>query len=199
MSFNITTLASRHYVKPIFGRITVPVMILLSRFMTIMTEQGIYTRQSTSLNSIIYGITGLESLRVFILKTLVFTLLINFTLFALVIVFPCNFAFWGLSIFLFCFTTNSLAFWTLPIAFLSSFAFIRLAISLGALNTTNFAIATMIVGMSFIFIKLRKWFDLFANGTSFDYYLLSHNRLLVRRLRLEPVAAYTAVGSFYYR
>ena len=52
--------------------------------------------------------------------------------------------------------------------------------------------------MTFIFMKFRQWFNLLAFGTFFRYDCFSHNRFSIKRLLLEPFAAQSAFGSFYY-
>jgi hypothetical protein len=48
-------------------------------------------------------------------------------------------------------------------------------------------------------VKFKKRLDYFAFCAAFSYDLLSHNRLLIRRLRLEPNTPTVGVsGSLYY-
>ncbi len=62
-----------------------------------------------------------------------------------------------------------------------------------------FAIVSTSVFSTFIFVKFRQWFDLLAFDTFSYYDLLGHNRLLIRRLWLEPVSGDIPVsGSLYY-
>jgi len=48
-----------------------------------------------------------------------------------------------------------------------------------------------------IFVKFRNWFGLLASIASFGYDWFRHGFLLQRKSCLEPVAAQTAIGSFY--
>ena len=199
----MTFFADRNNIKPMFRGIALVVVIYLCLCGAIMTLQGINWRQFASLNGVFYSILCLTSFGMANLKAKCFFSINNFTLFTLTISLLRCFTFLALSI---AFLISS-AFLTLLMTFVCSSAFFSLIIAspcgfaffaLVILFATNFTIRPIAVFCSTVFIKFRQRFDFFAFGTSFRYDFGSHNRLLYRRLRLEPVAVYTtAVGSLY--
>lgn len=179
-NFFMTFHTNRNYVKPMFWFVT-PMVILLGFFGAIMTLQDVKVGEFAISNSIIYSNPGFCMIRMASKKTFYSCL-------------KSNFAFRCFLIFLICFTMNSFAFFALSITFVGGFAFFRLLISFFA----RFAIALKPISLCSVFVKLRKRFNLVAFRASFRYDLFSHNQLPYSWLRLEPIAAHTVVGLFYF-
>ena len=188
---NMTFSANSNNIKQMFWFVAVPVMILLGGFRTIMAQQSIWAGQLAINNSLIYGLNGL----------LIFWMTNRkapesiFSFFAFSISFHCTFEF-------FCFAKSFLsnsAFIAFLIMFFCRFTFFAPAIFFCTFQMAYFALASISILMFWMFVKFRKLFDLLAFRALFCLNCLSHNRLLYRRLRLEPVAVHTtAVGSLYY-
>jgi len=169
----MTIKTNRNNIEPMLRFVTL-VMVIVRRLFTTRTLQRIWSRQSIFFYRSIDNLTSFNALGITnsICKNS------RFTFFAVCIAF-----------------LASLAFLALVIAFVRSLAFFALAV----LFSTYFTMRLIAIFATLVFRKFRKWFDFFALATSFRYDLLSHNRLLNRRLCLEPVAGHTpAVGSLYY-
>jgi hypothetical protein len=78
------------------------------------------------------------------------------------------------------------------------FAFFSLAIILNHPSFANLTVNRISICAVSVFMKFRKLLDFFAFRTSLCYDWIRHLLLLVRSKCLGPVAAHTAVGSFYY-
>lgn len=173
----------RNNVKPMFGRITFIMMVLLSRFTT-KTYSRRYMRQFSSRNSMINSISS-------------FYLGIIFTISRII-----SSSFFALSKLFTSAINNSLTLFCSFVSFMrnftKSFCFLCFRIYTYSFFHTYFALIQIVVFHIDIFIKFIKPFCLFAFCASFRYDFSSHFCLLIRRLWLEPVAAHTAVGSFYY-
>ena len=162
----------RNNVKPVFRRITVPVMILLSRVRAIITKQGFRGNQFTSCNGMTYSMVSLTSFRMAGTKA-------NLT-------FPiCCFAFFG-------FFIKNLSF---PIY---CFAFLGLMVLFHVIATTFSATMRIAAFSRTVFAEFGKQFDLFAFGTSFRYDSFRHLLLLIRSKCLESFASPVgALGLLY--
>lgn len=79
----------------------------------------------------------------------------------------------------------------------ASFTFFCFSKFLAKMISTRFAVMLITIPTCISFEKLRNRFGFLAMKTSFRYDCLKHNRFSNKRLCLEPVAAQTAVGSFY--
>jgi len=185
MNFTMTFYTNRYNIKPMLRRIALVMVILLCLRGTIMALQGIGMGQFTSSNSIIYNVHGFSMIWIMSMKTLVRFTLRKFTFFAMGIMFSGNFAFFTLPIFSLC---NLIAF-ELLVFFLILFLL---------LTATKFADITMSIMHFWMFMKFGYAFCFFANSAGFKYDLLSHNRLINRRLRLEPVSGYIPVSGSSY-
>jgi len=85
------------------------------------------------------------------------------------------------------------AFYAILIAIMGGLSIFALSVFLLA----NFTIMSMSTFSASVYVKFRYWFGIFANIASFRYDCFRHYFLLYRKFCLEPVAAHTAVGSFY--
>lgn len=172
-------------VKPVFWRIAVPMMIFFGGLWTIMALQRIGMGQFTISDSIINGINCLSAVGMVDVVSLIIFLFACSTLIALAVSVFCCFPFFGFAMFSLCNHINR-------------FTFFGCEIMRMICRNTQLAIRIMTIFFTRIFMKLHKRFDFFAFGTSFRYDLLSHNRLLVRRLRLEPsIEPISMSGSLY--
>lgn len=181
MNFPMTFSTSRHNIKPVFFGISFPVVVLLCLLGAIIALEGIGSGQFAISDSVAYSLVRLNQLR-----------MNNFISFRTIS--GSDFIFLCLLIFLKCFEISCFTFLTLSITFLECF----ISFALIVFFLAGFTI--MLKSFSFMFVKLRNWFDLLAFITIFCLNCLRHNRLLYRRLMLEPVAVHTiAVGSFYYK
>lgn len=168
---SMTFSANRNNVKPTFWLITW-MMILLCLIATEITLQSVNSSHLASLNSVIYSIFGFSSIWVARFKTSSSCSIFNFAILSLLIV--------------------------LLVAFLVCFAFFALRIIFLIDFSTNNTFRMITIFAIFMFVKFRKWFDLLAFRTSFCLNWFSHSLFLYKRLRLEPVAAHTVVGSAYF-
>ena len=198
---------NRNNIKPMVGRITFVVVILFCWIWAVMALQGIDFRQLTVFNSFNNSVMSFTLLRMMQMKLLYgigtdslkfFCLLVTFygglVFFSLAMTLMSCFAFFALvitSLYIF-------AFLALHIKFSRSLIFFSLCMLIHAISTTYFAIILMTIFVGATIMKFRKWFDCFAFGTFFGYDLLSHNRLLIRRLRLEPYARPVRVSGLLY-
>ena len=184
MNINVTMArnTNRNNIKPML-RLIVGVMILFCLCGTIIALQSINSGQFASLYSITHCTFSFFSIGILQVVMFMGSNLNSYALFALFILFLIGFE-------LFTF---------LLITFLSSFAVFCLLVFFAIFQPANFAIISIAVFIIGLLVKFRKKFCFFANSASFRYDLLSHFRLLNRRLWLEPIARYAlAVGSSYY-
>ncbi len=158
----MTLLTDRNNVKPVLRRITVPVMVLVSRFWAIMTEQEFRRNQFVSSNSATHSMVSFTSFRMAGTKAnLIFSI--------------CYFAF-------FSFLMTSLGFTICYFALLCLFVFFV------AFRLAGFAPILIAIFSAGIFVEFRQRFRIFAFETSFCYGCFRHNRFSYKRLCLEPVA-----------
>jgi len=174
---------NRNNIKPVFRRIAFMVMVVY-RLVATRTLQRIRSRQCTSTNCATNSTCSffINIIWVLIMKTFLHSPKSRSTFIALSITF-----------------VRSLTLFTPPIifviGFLVDFSFFTLSIILFA----GFAYSCVSIFVACMLIKFSKRFDLLASATSFRYDLLSHFRLLIRRLWLEPYAPPVGVsGSLYY-
>ena len=184
MKFFMTFFTSRNYIKIMFRRITKIMMVLLCRFGTIMTEQKFGRNQFTSNNSVMNNVAcfppfGMLNVIAFFILSLSY------------------FAFFGLSITFLCGLTFSASIITIISFSVYSSALFCLAIFFYAFQVANFTRTYISILIVCLFVKFRNWFDLLAFSTLFCLNCFSHSLFLCKRLRLEPIAAHTAVGLLY--
>lgn len=169
-------LTNRHNIEPMFWFVTVPMMILLSRFMAIITQLSNWARQFTYCYCVSHGIACFPAFRMAKTRILACTPLSNFP-------------FWSLSIIFVI---------TLLVSYESSFVF--LIISLGAGVLTIFTPIFVTIRTSRVFVKFRKLFEILAFRATFCLNCLSHNVLSLSKNVLVRVDCrhIPAVGSSYY-
>jgi len=189
---------NRNNIEPMFRLIVFVVMIMFCLCWAVMALQRIKPGQSADSDGGIHSICCLPMFRMLDLITFLAAFLSGFALFALLITLLLSFKLFAL---LKTFSNNS-ALFALFVTFLSSFEIFGLMISFfvlfADLISTYFATASKPIFSASIFVKFRDWFGLFASSADFGYDLLSHNRLLIRRLRSEPIAPTIGVnGSFF--
>lgn len=182
----MTCNTSRYNIEPMLRFVAVPMMVLFSLFFAIRILQVVMALQSIRLghfaspNSTPYSITSFSLFRMFNLIMSYSFAKNNFTLFALLIPFGCYFAFCSSTI-----TKRSL-----EICHLAFFSFLIFPV----MNfTASFTVALKTIFSCAVLVKFIQWFEILATRTLFCLNCLSHNRLLCRRLRLEP---YT--GTYLY-
>ena len=185
----MTFFTNRHNIEIMFWVVAAPMVIFLCWLCARMAESSIRTSHFTGFNSVIYSTSGLSLFRMFCSKPLNRKPIYEFTIFSLfvsfIFFFDGNLAFFALAVF--------------PVSFsVVEFTCFRLTIFPVCFSMAYFTILLVTVFAGFVLVKLRMWLDLLASATSFCYDLLSHNQLLNSWLRLEPIAAHTAVGSSYY-
>ncbi len=174
IKFSMTRNTNRNNVKPMFGFVTW-VMVLLCLFAT-GTLQSIRARYFACSNGVVYSGCRFRAL---------WEVITIFATFAF-IVFS---SFLSLDIFVSRFSIVDFANFTLTILF---------SIDVTTSFMAYFAISLMTIFLISVFVKFGKRFSFLAGTTTFGYDLHSHFRLLYRRFWLKPIAAQTAVGSFYF-
>ncbi len=185
----------RNDIQPVFLCIAFMVMILFCLCRAVMTLKDIRSRQSTGSDSIIHHVF---SFKIFGMMRIISICSNNpnfSAFFALSIMFSYGFAFLALDIALLIAFISSFPLFALSIAFFGFLTFFALLVFFVICQLASFAFIS-------VFAKFRDWFNLrrIAMVTDFGYDLLSHNRLLLRRLRLEPAAGYApALGSPYFK
>lgn len=199
MNLSMAWDAKRNYIKPMFGFITLVVMILSGTIWATRTANTTRLRQDSGSNCIInrlnsplgpkfLGMRGKISEHSFQLGSLSF--------FAQTIMFYSDFAFGSCLIPSINFITNNLAFFALAISMYATLAFLATSIFCGVLARTGFAFIPISVSATSIFGKFIDWFDCVALVASFRYDGLSHFRFLSKRDWLEPpFASYTLAGG----
>jgi len=186
MATNMTRHTNRNNIKPMLFGIA-GVVILFSWLLAVMTRQSIRTNQSVIPNSVPYSVTCLSFFG--ILKPIAF-FQSGFN----------NFTFFGLSpafviIFYFLKMTESVSLCLFAMCF---FTFFSLSMFLEILVLAILAEILIAVFHSKVFIKLRKWLNLFACGTLFCYDCFIHSLFPCKRLRSEPVSGYIPVSGLFY-
>ena len=197
MANRMTLLTNRNNIKPMLRFITEMMMIFMCRLFAKDAQQRIGRRQLALSDGIFNETTGFYSIRM--TQSICFDSF--FTFFALCVAFLCSLSFFGLHMSSYFLPVKFSTFFGLQIGFLVgfliSFIFWSFVIFFNSLICAYFAICSKSIWSSTVLIELRS--DLFANSASFGYDCLRHNRLLDRRLCLEPNAGPIPVsGSLYY-
>lgn len=206
----MTHFTDRNYIKPILWEIT-PMMILLCLIGAITALQGIRAGQfpvddsgsNGSTGFSLFGMTNCEMIYGFSAGRFAFfclSILVTplFGLFCLVIPSSGDFAFFAFFIFSITPFSSLFAFFALSVAFLNGLTFFGLMIMFHNFITAYFAIMMNSIMRTSIFVKFRKLFEILAFGATFCLNCFSHSLFHFKRLRLEPIAAHTVVGSSYY-
>lgn len=190
----MTFYANRHNIEPMLRCIALLMMILLGGFRAVVTEQGIWPGQSTGFDGVKDRFTSFNLFRMSNVKSICSNGMDFSAFFALLVTFYLGLTLFALLITFFL----SLTFFTLGIALLTSLTSFCLVIFFEILREAGFAIISEPISVGRRFVKFRDWFDFFASATSFRYDFGSHFRSF-QRLWLEPIAAYTVVGSSYFK
>ncbi len=190
MTFN----TDRYNVKPMPWGIAMPMVIILSLCGAVMALQAIGSGQFASSNGLPNSFAGTN----FVRMTLYVASLCCFAFFCFGVFAGLNSSSYSTKLALRITPFCNLAFFALFIAFQYNFAFVCLVIVFLGFGEAYFAIVAKPILSTTVFVKFRDRLSFFAMGTSFCYDLLRHGFFLSKKSCLEPVAALTAVGSFYY-
>ena len=177
-------LTNRNNIEPML-RLVAWMMVLFCLVSAIMTFQGTCSNQFASCNSISNSIACFRAFW----KTIVMfhgVLCENFfPAFAFVIIFNSNFPLFGMPVLC---SSHSMAL----------FAYFRFAPLFAIFILTYFAFILTLIFEYLAFMKLRKWFNLFATRTGFRYDCFRHGLFLYKRLCLGRLQASPVFGSVYY-
>ena len=169
MNIFMTKSANRNNIENILIIISLVVVIMLCLLIALRTLQGIDIRQFACLNSVCNSPVCFSKIWAFLFNSI--------NIFKILL-----FAYCAITIFL-----------HVLFAVFCSVLFSAMK------SVTYFAISLKAIFSMFAFVKFRKRLSFLADTTSFCYDLLRHGCFLNKQLCLEPVAAQTAVGSFYYK
>lgn len=187
--FNMTLFTNRNNIKPMFGFIAVPMVILLGELWAVMTFEIVYWSNFAIFNSIAYS----SSRWIFFTFHITFLFCMIFICLAMSFENCLNSKWASFTKLLTCFTACFFTFFCL----LSSFSYAYI-ITMLMLVATLFAMITVAIFSCWMFRKLRERFCLFANSAGFSYDCFRHFCFSCKQQCLEPVAAHTVVGSTYY-
>ena len=189
----MTINTNRNNVKPMLMKIT-PVVVFLCLIGTVVALQGIDLRQLASRYSIVHSTLCLTSSRMTNAVSFLADSINGFAFLASSIMLKSNFILLLLAVLL----EINFAFITLTVAFKSGFTTFCLAICFAVFQVAKFTLSVMSIFTIWMFIKICKWFCLFANPAGFCFNWFRHNQLLSSWYCLEPLQTQYLCGLLYY-